>query len=136
MVEPRPNTLPPTLRDKHRYIVFKLVSRKKFGVGDVVSSLWPAILQLFGEVGTSKINMRILGNLYDKEQSVGVISCERESVEDIRSALSSIRQISGENVMFKTLGVTGTIRSAKQKFLKVNDLTAYAVSEAEPEEKE
>lgn len=130
----RPNVLPPSMREKQRYIVFQIVSRKKFGIGDIVSTMWPAILQLYGEVGTSKLYVWIPSNLYDKEQGIGIIRCDRDSVEEVRAALASVRQISGENVLFRTLGVTGTIRSAKQKYLKINDLTAYAVEKSDSSE--
>jgi RNase P/RNase MRP subunit POP5 len=107
----------PARRDHPRYIVFEIISDNTYDLGDVVKTIWYSILQLFGDVGTSDITFWTLSSLYRKSKKRGIIKTDNSSVDKIRSALSIIRTISSQNVIIKVIGVTGTIETAKTKFL-------------------
>jgi len=111
------NPLPPTLRENQRYIVFKIISKKKFEVSEVIEAIWKNTLRLYGDVGTSELSMWIPANLYNKERKEGIVKCNHLSVEKIRFSLTTIREINEERVIIKVLGTTGTIKSAKTKYL-------------------
>ncbi len=113
----RLNTLPPTLRDNQRYIVFEVISNKDVCLETVVNAIWSTSLQLFGEVGTSKFKMWVPSMLFDASRKRAVIRTTHDSVEEVRAVLASIKEIEGESVIFFVHGVTGTIKSAKNKFL-------------------
>ena len=117
------NPLPSTLRERHRYLVFEILSQKDFDLSVVVNAVWNAVLQLIGELGTSRSSLWIANNLYDKKKRRGVIRCNHTSVEEVRAAISSIRQIQNEPVIIRILGVTGTIKSAKRKYLGMTDVS-------------
>ncbi len=119
-------SLPISLREKQRYLAFQIISKKEFDLGSVVNSIWWTILQLYGEYGTSKFFLWVPSNLYDQQNKKGIMRCGHMHVEDVRAALASIRQINDEPVIIKTLGVTGTIRSAKRKFLGFVDLEDFS----------
>ena len=121
------NSLPPTLREKQRYLVFEIISKKEFELGEVVSSIWNASLQTYGEVGVSSFSLWIPGNLYDKAKKKGIVKCNHTSVEQMRSVLATIKEIEGDPVCFKVTGVTGTIKSAKNKFMGMKTLEEFAV---------
>lgn len=123
------NPTPMFIGERDRYMVFEIVSKKEFPLASIVKTFWGAILQLYGEAGTASMSVRIPSNLYDRSQRKGIISCNHESVEMVRAAIASIRQIDGENVIVMTLGVSGTMKSAKQKFLRVVDLTSFGPGE-------
>ncbi len=123
----RLNTLPPTLRDNQRYIVFEVISKKDVRLGDVVDVIWSASLKLFGEVGTSKFKMWVPSQLFDAGRKMAVIRTTHDYVEEVRAVLASIKEIEGESVIFYVHGVTGTIRSAKNKFLGQVDLRDFGV---------
>jgi len=119
------NPMPPTLRDNQRYIVFEIVSKKEVAFENMVNVVWSASLQLFGEVGTSKFRMWVPSMLFDKARKKGVIRTTHDSVEEVRAVIASVKEIEGESVIFHVLGVTGTIRSAKSKFLGQVDLRDF-----------
>jgi ribonuclease P/MRP protein subunit POP5 len=116
MANDRLNILPPTLREKERYLIFELMSKEEHELADIVNAIWSTSLQLFGEVGTSSFNLWIPSNLYDKKRKKGIIKCNHTSVEEVRMILASITEVRTDKVAFSVLGVTGTIKSAKSKF--------------------
>ena len=116
MANDRLNILPPTLREKERYLIFEIMSKEEHELADVVNAIWSTSLQLFGEVGTSAFNIWIPSNLYDKARKKGIVKCNHASVEEVRMILASIAEIHAVKVAFSVLGVTGTIKSAKSKF--------------------
>lgn len=118
--------LPPTLRETYRYVVFEIISKKEVSFAEVVDTVWKAALGLFGDSGTASMGLWIPQTLYESSKKKGVIRASHTGVEMIRAALASIREINGVPVIFMVTGVTGTIRSAKNKFLGIASLSDFA----------
>lgn len=110
-------TLPSSLREKQRYIIFELISEKDHELGAVVEAVWDTVLDLIGEHGTAEANPWILKDLYDEEQQRGGIRVHKDHVEDVRAALALITKIGGVETTVHVLGVTGTMDSAEKKYL-------------------
>lgn len=122
--------LPPSLRDPKRYIAFEVISQKSVGREDLVSIIWDSCLKLHGECETSRFRlwlMRLWGCPRDNQENnsknkdfymKGVLQCNRGDEEKVRAALCLVHQYKGKRVVFHTLGLSGTIRSATQKFIK------------------
>lgn len=121
----RLNTLPPTLRENARYLIFEIISKKDFDIAEAVDALWQSSLALFGETGASKFSLWVPFNLYDRGKKRGIVKCAHTSVEEVRSAIAAIKQIGNEPAIVHVLGVTGTILSAKKKFFGIVDLKAF-----------
>jgi len=121
----RLNTLPPTLRENARYLVFEIISKKDFDILEVVDAVWQSSMALFGETGASKFSLWVPFNLYDRQKKRGIVKCAHTSVEEVRSAIATIQQIGNEPVIVHVLGVTGTILSAKKKFFGIIDLNVF-----------
>lgn len=121
--------LPPTLRDTYRYMVFEIISKKDISFVEIVEAVWKAALGLFGDAGTSEMGVWVPETLYDRAKKRGVIRASHTGVEMIRAAIASIREINGVPVIFVVTGVTGTIRSAKNKFLGIASLKDFAEKE-------
>ncbi len=121
----RLNTLPPTLRETARYLVFEIIAKKDFDIAEIVDAIWQSSLALFGETGMAKFSVWVPFNLYDRQKRRGIVKCSHTSVEEVRASLAAIRQIGGEQVIIHVLGVTGTILSAKKKFLGIINLKSF-----------
>ncbi len=121
----KPNTLPPTLRENARYLVFEIISKKDFDIAEIVDNIWQSSITLFGETGASRFSIWVPYNLYDRQRKRGIVKCAHTSVEEVRASLAAVRQIGGEPVIIHVLGVTGTILSAKKKFLGILDLKSF-----------
>jgi len=55
--------------------------------------------------------------LYDAGSGLGLLRCGHKQVTQARAAMAKLKRIGGEEVSFNVLGVSGTIRAAKRKFL-------------------
>lgn len=122
----RPNILSSTLREKSRYIAYKIISEEKIEFNDLVSAVWHSCLNFLGERGTAESNIWIIKNSWDEKEQTGIIKCDHTSVEQIRSSLALISRIGDGRVIATVLGISGTISAAKKKFFGERDLTSFA----------
>lgn len=109
--------LPPTLKKKQRYIIFKIESKKSFGIGEVVNTLWEELLGFLGEKGVGEADPWIMKSLFDEEKQIGGIKTDVSHVSRIRCCLALVDSISGERASLRVVGVSGTIRAAREKLI-------------------
>lgn len=121
-----PKILPPSMRPPKRYIVFEILSEEPVKYGDFVSAIWSSVINFLGEFTTSKAGIWIIQNMYEKDSQRGVIKCNHDFVEEIRTSLSLISMIGEIKSIVKILGITGTLKSAKSKYLSTKDLSNYS----------
>ncbi len=111
----KPKYLPPTLRDKHRYIAFRLIGERTFKKDEVKRAIWEASLSTLGVLGSARVKPWFIS--FDEKTQTGIVRVDRKHVEDLRLALTLLTEINGSRVIFRTLGVSGTMRRVKRKFL-------------------
>jgi len=120
-----PKTLPPSLRTKGRYIVFEIVSEMRLSYSDFSAAMWNSLLDFIGELGASEARCWLIKNLYDEKAQRGVIKCSHDKVEHVRAALALLHTIGDTRATVRILGVTGTIKSAQNKYLGMKDLRSF-----------
>ena len=114
--------------EKHRYIVFEIITDSDDITEEKINyTLWNLIYRLYGEAGTSQTGLWMI--YYDNEHKMGVIRASLNFYENIRAALALIRKIydkydnrgqkTSEKVIFHVLGVSGTIKTIKEKYFQV-----------------
>ncbi len=121
----RPETLPSSLREKKRYIAFEIRSESQVEFGDLINALWSSILDLFGEINTGRISFWLVKDLWDKEKQKGLIKCNHNHVSEVRLALGLVERIGENKVSIRSLGVSGTMKSARKKYFGEKDLTDF-----------
>ncbi|MFB6217276.1 MAG: Rpp14/Pop5 family protein [Candidatus Aenigmatarchaeota archaeon] len=122
---PGPETLPSSMRKKKRYIAFRIISENELEFSDIVNAFWHSLLDVFGEVQTSSINFWLVKDAWNKEKQSGLIKCNHRHVSKIRLALALLTRIGDEEVSVKTIGVSGTLKSAKKKYMEEKDLKNF-----------
>ena len=113
-----PKILPPSLRAKARYVIFEVISEGHVVFEDVQKSVWNAVTEWLGELGSSEMRLWIVKNLYNDDKQLGVIKCAHDRVEHIRASLAFVKIIGETHAIVRVLGVTGTIKSARLKYLE------------------
>ncbi len=111
----KPKYLPPTLREKHRYIAFQLISERSFRKEEVRKAVWEASLSALGVLGSARAKPWFIK--FDEKSQTGIVRVDRKHVEELRFALTLMTEINGSRAIFRTLGVSGTIKRLKKKFL-------------------
>ncbi len=124
--------LPPTLRDKKRYIAFEAMFQRELGRDEIISILLDASNGLYGACGTGSFDLWIVrlwhcnsfagenvtGSM-DEHLMKGILRCRREEIDTVVSILPMVTSFRGKPVIFHTLGISGTIKSAIKNFIKL-----------------
>ncbi|MBU5537109.1 MAG: Rpp14/Pop5 family protein [Candidatus Aenigmatarchaeota archaeon] len=102
--------LSPTLREKDRYIAFKIISEEPIAYSDLESSIWQILSDFYGELGVSQMNLWLLKNLYNADKQIAVLRCNNKSVYRVIAGLGLISRLGDSRVIFKILKISGTIK--------------------------
>ena len=99
------------MRQKRRYIAFG-VSGAKFSKGEVTRAVTNSLRSL-QDLDTSTMRMIF----FEVGSGRGILRCGHRQVAQVKAAILKLKRIGGRDVSFNILGVSGTIRAAKRKFL-------------------
>jgi ribonuclease P/MRP protein subunit POP5 len=112
--------LPSSLREKKRYLAFRLVSegdepvdRKAF-----LDEVYYATQTLLGDHGSSEIGYRLM----DFTGREGVMRVSLGAVETARAAMATVHTIKGQRTVIVVAGISGTIRAATEKYIASEDV--------------
>ncbi|NJE00400.1 ribonuclease P protein component 2 [Thermococcus sp. JdF3] len=111
----KPKYLPPTLRDKHRYIAFQVIGERPFKKDEIKRAIWDASISALGTLGSARAKPWFIK--FDEKSQTGIVRVDRKHVEELRFAMTLVTEINGSRAIFRTLGVSGTIKRLKRKFL-------------------
>ena len=100
----------PSMREKKRYVVFETIV-DKFEQKKVEAILNENCLKFMGEFGVSKSGFMLLNDSWKKNK--GIIKIDPKHVDELKMALGLITG----KVIVNVLGVSGTLKKAKQKFM-------------------
>ncbi len=105
--------LPPSLRKRKRYIAFEIISAQPVEPEKVKEVLNASLLKLFGELESPEIR------LIEFRDGKGMVMCSHDELNKVKIALTLIKKINGQDVIPVILGVAGTIKSCRRKYLEV-----------------
>ena len=105
----------PTLREKKRYIFFKVHSDCRVEFRMVRDAIMNSILNWLGDKDFALAKPWVIKNLWEQRKQEGVVRCSHRYVDDVKVSLGLVRQIGDARVIFQTLRVSGTIKSGKCK---------------------
>jgi RNase P/RNase MRP subunit POP5 len=105
----------PSMREKKRYVVFRVVSEQGVDYRTVRDALWNSMTHWIGEAGLARANIRILRNLWNQREQSGFIQVSPKYVDAVKVAMGLIHQIGDQRVIFQSIRVSGTIKSGRAK---------------------
>ncbi len=111
----RPKPLPSSLREKKRYVVFEVISDEEVSIDVLAEEIYRHGIELLGELGLSRLSMWVMKNMFNGSR--GIVRVRPGGVEETRLILASIRQVDEVPAIISVVGVTGTIRAAKVRYL-------------------
>ncbi len=121
----KPKILSPTLRIRKRYVVFQVFAEEKLAFEEISHALRASLLEFAGELNTALSRIWIMKDLWNKEKQIGVLKCVHTSVELVRASMILINRIGDVRISFRILGVSGTLKSAKRKFMDQRTLEEF-----------
>ncbi|HIH44458.1 MAG TPA: hypothetical protein HA257_05115 [Candidatus Methanoperedenaceae archaeon] len=105
--------LPPTLRERRRYLAIEAYSEDAISQSDLAAEIWNAAGSLFGDKGSSECGLRIISF----KGGHGIVRCSGDMVREARAVLATITAVKGTRVGIMVRGVAGTIRAATEKYI-------------------
>ena len=105
----------PSLKEKKRYIVYEIISEKQFTPRDATAAIEKATKDFLGILGLSKAGIIILKERFKNNK--GIIRVNRKKVDNLKSSLMLIKKINKQDVIVKTLGVSGILKKAEKRYL-------------------
>ena len=113
--------LPPTLRKNNRYLTVDIKITSPISKDDLVAIIWDACVRFQGEANTANFNLWVM-KFYKIDENENyynykaIIRCQRDFVDDVRSALALANMFSGSRIAMTTIALSGTIK-ASQKYI-------------------
>jgi RNase P/RNase MRP subunit POP5 len=108
---------PATMRESKRYIVFQAVSERPLEFAAVRDAIWDSVLSWLGENDSAKAGVRVIRNLWNPRDRTGFVQCRPRHVDSVKVALALVHQVGDSRVILRTLRVSGTIKSGREKGL-------------------
>jgi len=105
----------PSLREKKRYLVFRIISESPLDYPNVKGAMWHSMENWLGQNELAQASPRLVKNLWDGRKKKGFLQCTPKYVDQVKVALALIKQIGDQRVIFQVIRVTGTIKSGKDK---------------------
>ncbi|MBU2639493.1 MAG: ribonuclease P protein component 2 [Nanoarchaeota archaeon] len=107
-------TILPSLKEKKRYLAFEIVSGDKFNKTEIKNAITEEALKFMGTLNYGKAGI-MLTNL---QENSGILKVNNKFLNELKSSLILIKDINSKRVIFKTKGVSGILKKAKNKYLK------------------
>ncbi len=103
--------LSPSLRQKKRYLVFEAISEKKIDFNLVSNIILQQGEQFLGTLGMAGAGLIIMHDKFKDKK--GIIKVNHKHVNHLKSVLALINK---QDLMFRSLGVSGILNKAEKKF--------------------
>src|SRR3989338_6254409 len=100
MVKTKLKPILPSLREKKRYVVFEVISKRKIWDFSAVSNaIYSSSSDFVGQLGMAKAGIMVLGNKWDPEFQRGIIKVGHKHVDALKASLAFISRIEGNEAI-------------------------------------
>jgi len=119
MVKGKKTRILPSAREKKRYLAFEIKSNQKMtDFEPIFHAIYQRCLCFLGELGMSKANIYILKDKWNPNLQRGLIRVNHNHAQEVRAALTQLDEINGVSVSMKTIGMSGILKKAQEKYLR------------------
>lgn len=99
------------LREKFRYVKFKVISEKEYTKQEFERQLRQALLMVLGEIGYSRCFPKLI--LYSGKEAI--VKVLRDQEKETRAALALVTKFDSAPIHLQVVFVSGTIQGCKSK---------------------
>jgi len=107
--------IPPTQRERNRYLAFEAISDSSFKRDEIIRAVQKSCLNFLGELGTSKTGLWLMD--WDSGKKKGILKVTHKTVDEARASMALVKEINRKPCILKVLGVSGTVKGAREKFI-------------------
>lgn len=119
---PRLKPLLPTLRERKRYVVFRVHTETPiYDLKALIRAILQESIHYMGVQTFARAGINILPKYYDSGRQYGIIRVGHTEVEALRQSLARTRTVKQDGiqipVVLQTVGVSGIIKKAKERYI-------------------
>jgi len=105
--------LPPTLREKRRYILVRMViaGREFPDARHLYYAVCESVGTLFGDVGIANLNPAVIDTYGD----YCIVRCRRGGERSLEAALAAVYRVGDVRIAMRTIATSGTIQSLRER---------------------
>lgn len=112
--------LPPTLREKKRYVAFRIYSENMIHKDSFPQYLWNNIINLYGEIHASRMNIWVIDFEHVKYENnineyYAIVKCQRGYEDDFITMLHTLTHFRKRRVVIHIIAKSGTIHAIRKK---------------------
>lgn len=100
------------MRQRRRYIAFELIGSEA-GKGDIMRTICHSLYTRNPAFDRGMLKLVF----HDVGSRRGLLRCGHRQVGELKAAMANIKKIGGRKASLVILGVSGTLKAAKRKFL-------------------
>ena len=118
MMKGKIKPLLPSLREKKRYLAYEVISNSKFN--DAVSvnkAIYDAANVFLGNLGMAKAGIIPINDKWNDKTQRGIIRVSNKHVDELKASLIFVKNIQGKDAMVKSVGASGILKKALNKYL-------------------
>jgi RNase P/RNase MRP subunit POP5 len=104
--------LKPSLREKKRYLVIKVISKEKFSYNVIKSALEEKMKEFLGTLLLSKASPILLKEKFNKENQTLIIKINNKYVNELKASLTLVKEVGDKKVIVKSVVCSGTLKKA------------------------
>ena len=101
----------PSLREKKRYVGFVVESKDNLDLKQVQETIESSMKDLIGNLGMANAGLLFLKDWKDNK---GIVRVSTKNVDHLKASLALIKEINGEKVIIKSLGVSGVVDKVRK----------------------
>ncbi len=105
----------PTLKEKKRYVVFEIISEKKFSLPEVKAFAEERMYSFLGELGVARALPIFIEEKFNAEKQKFVIKVGHKYVDELKVALALGKSIKNTPVIIKSVTVSGILKKAGKR---------------------
>ncbi len=105
----------PSLREKKRYVVFEIISKKGINSFSEVSEIiWNSTKSFLGEIETAKAGIWVLAERWNQKKQRGMIKVNNKYVDKLKTSMALVENYKKQKIILKSMGVSGIIKKAEK----------------------
>ena len=108
----------PSLREKKRYLAYEVISRHKFNDAlEINNAIYETAKDFLGNLGMARAGIVIINDKFDMEKQRGILKVSNRHIDELRASLIFIKDINGKEAIVRSIGASGILKKAQQKYL-------------------
>ena len=118
MAKAKIKALLPSLREKKRYIAYEVFSKSRFNdTAEINKSILNASKDFLGSPGMAKAGILPLSDQWNSSRQRGIIRVNHKHINELKASFVFVKSIGSENVVVRSVGASGVLKKAQQKYL-------------------